>query len=49
MAKAEYKYSSDTFDKHIKLIRSIGINPIAFKWKSTGIKIVKGQKQEQQN
>lgn len=30
MAKAEYKYSSDTFDKHIKLIRSLGINPITF-------------------
>lgn len=29
-AKAEYKYSDDTFEKHIKLLRSIGINPLCF-------------------
>lgn len=29
-AKAEYNYCDDTFEKHIKLIRSIGINPFTF-------------------
>lgn len=29
-AKAEYEYCDDTFEKHIKLLRSIGINPLTF-------------------
>lgn len=29
-AKKEYKYCDDTFNKHIKLLRSIGINPLTF-------------------
>ncbi len=29
-AKAEYNYCDDTFDKHINLLRSIGINPLTF-------------------
>ena len=29
-AKAEYKYCDDTFEKHIKLLRLIGINPLTF-------------------
>ncbi len=29
-AKEEYKYSDDTFEHHIKLLRSIGINPLTF-------------------
>ncbi len=29
-AKEEYKYSDDTFENHIKLLRSIGINPLTF-------------------
>lgn len=29
-AKAEYNYCDDTFEKHIKLLRNIGINPITF-------------------
>lgn len=29
-AKNEYNYCDDTFDKHIKLLRSIGINPLTF-------------------
>ena len=29
-AKAEYNYSDDTFEKHIKLLRSIDINPLTF-------------------
>ena len=29
-AKAEYKYCDDTFENHIKLLRSIGINPLTF-------------------
>lgn len=29
-AKAEYNYSGETFDKHIKLLRSIGVNPLTF-------------------
>jgi len=29
-AKAEYNYCDDTFAKHIKLLRSIGINPLTF-------------------
>ncbi len=29
-AKAEYNYCDDTFDKHIKLLGSIGINPLTF-------------------
>lgn len=29
-AKAEYGYCDDTFDRHIKLLRSIGINPLTF-------------------
>lgn len=30
IAKIQYKYSEDTFNKHIKLLRSIGINPLCF-------------------
>lgn len=29
-AKAEYNYCDDTFEKHIKLLRSIEINPLTF-------------------
>ena len=29
-AKLEYGYCDDTFEKHIKLLRSIGINPLTF-------------------
>lgn len=29
-AKAEYNYCDDTFENHIKLLRSIGINPLTF-------------------
>lgn len=29
-AKEEYNYCDDTFEKHIKLLRSIGINPLCF-------------------
>lgn len=29
-AKEEYNYCDDTFEKHIKLLRSIGINPLTF-------------------
>lgn len=29
-AKTEYNYCDDTFEKHIKLLRSIGINPLTF-------------------
>ena len=29
-AKKEYGYCDDTFEKHIKLLRSIGINPLTF-------------------
>ena len=29
-AKASYKYCDDTFEKHIKLLRKIGINPLTF-------------------
>ena len=29
-AKAEYEYCDDTFDKHIKLLRDIEINPLCF-------------------
>lgn len=29
-AKEEYNYCNDIFDKHIKLLRSIGINPLCF-------------------
>lgn len=29
-AKAEYNYCDDTFEKHIKLLRNIGINPLTF-------------------
>lgn len=29
-AKAEYNYCNDTFEKHIKLLRSIEINPLTF-------------------
>lgn len=29
-AKQEYNYCDDTFEKHIKLLRSIGINPLTF-------------------
>lgn len=29
-AKQEYSYCDDTFEKHIKLLRSIGINPLTF-------------------
>lgn len=29
-AKNEYDYCDDTFEKHIKLLRSIGINPLTF-------------------
>lgn len=29
-AKLEYNYCDDTFEKHIKLLRHIGINPLTF-------------------
>lgn len=29
-AKTEYRYCEDTFEKHIKLLRDIGINPLTF-------------------
>lgn len=29
-AKEEYNYCDDTFENHIKLLRSIGINPLTF-------------------
>ena len=29
-AKAEYGYCDDTFEKHIKLLRDIEINPLCF-------------------